>query len=198
MSKRKHIALLLSECLTGLGLKAILTDFFGIDHVLIFSECEQFLHENESGNFDIVFIFPETYILYNDQFSGIKNRLIILTRNESSPLFQTHSLATVDITKTQEEIVNQLEKLFASKLKQKVEDNQESLSIREIEVLKLVASGYINKQIADNLYISSHTVISHRKNITRKLGINTVSGLTVYALINGLITADDLQDLSPL
>ncbi len=67
------------------------------------------------------------------------------------------------------------------------------LTDREQEVLKLVAQGYINKQIADALSISIHTVISHRKNIVEKLGIRSISGLTVYAVINGMIDIDQIR-----
>jgi regulator of cell morphogenesis and NO signaling len=69
----------------------------------------------------------------------------------------------------------------------------EGLTSREQEVLQLVACGDINKQIADKLSISLHTVISHRKNITRKLQIKTVAGLTIYALLNGLISSNDIS-----
>ena len=68
----------------------------------------------------------------------------------------------------------------------------EGLTSREVEVLQLVACGFLNKQIADKLSISLHTVISHRKNITRKLQIKTVAGLTIYALLNGLISSKDI------
>lgn len=61
------------------------------------------------------------------------------------------------------------------------------LSEREMDVLKLVANGNSNKQIADKLFISIHTVISHRKNISIKLGIKTIAGLTMYASINNII-----------
>ena len=61
------------------------------------------------------------------------------------------------------------------------------LSPREKEVVKLVSTGFINKEIAEELQISLHTVISHRKNITEKLSIKTVSGLTTYAIMNGII-----------
>jgi DNA-binding CsgD family transcriptional regulator len=64
------------------------------------------------------------------------------------------------------------------------------LSLREIEVLRLVVQGYINKEIADKLNISLTTVITHRKNITEKLGIKSVSGLTIYAVMQGLVEAD--------
>jgi len=61
------------------------------------------------------------------------------------------------------------------------------LSEREREILISVTSGNTNKEIASIFGISVHTVMSHRKNIIRKTGIKSVSGLTVYALLNGLI-----------
>ena len=78
-------------------------------------------------------------------------------------------------------------------LSEKNEAIEESLSEREKKVLELVARGLINKEIGDKLFISIHTVISHRKNITRKLGIKSVSGLTVYAIINKLIDIKDMK-----
>ena len=61
------------------------------------------------------------------------------------------------------------------------------LSSREKEILVCVAKGMLNKEIADKLNLSIHTIITHRKNITRKTGIKTVAGLTVYAILNNLI-----------
>ena len=60
------------------------------------------------------------------------------------------------------------------------------LSQREKDVLRLIARGYLNKEIANELFISINTVLSHRKNITAKLGIKSVSGLTFYAMMNDL------------
>jgi DNA-binding NarL/FixJ family response regulator len=71
--------------------------------------------------------------------------------------------------------------------------SSETISEREKEVLKLVANGMTNKEIAERLFISSHTVITHRKNITSKLGIKTIAGLTVYAIINKLIAAEEIK-----
>ena len=51
----------------------------------------------------------------------------------------------------------------------------------------------LNKEIADKLSISIYTVITHRKNITRKTGIKTVAGLTVYALLGGLIDMNSIE-----
>lgn len=65
------------------------------------------------------------------------------------------------------------------------------LSDREKEILVAVARGRTNKEIADEFCISVHTVISHRKNITQKTGIKSIAGLTVYAMLNNLISIDD-------
>ena len=69
----------------------------------------------------------------------------------------------------------------------------EELSAREKEILVCVAKGMLNKEIADAENISIHTVITHRKNITRKTGIKTVAGLTVYALLNNLIDINTIE-----
>jgi DNA-binding NarL/FixJ family response regulator len=67
------------------------------------------------------------------------------------------------------------------------EDSNYELTKRETDVLVLIAKGFMNKEIAERLNISIHTVISHRKNITRKTNIKSVAGLAMYALMNNLI-----------
>jgi DNA-binding CsgD family transcriptional regulator len=67
------------------------------------------------------------------------------------------------------------------------------LTAREREIVRLIALGYTNQQIAEKLFISPHTVVTHRKNITRKLGIKTISGLTIYAILNNLISLEELE-----
>lgn len=82
--------------------------------------------------------------------------------------------------------------IYISNENENINDSEE-LSPREKLVLKHVALGQTNKEIAEKLFISTHTVISHRKNITRKLNIKTVSGLTVYAILNKIIGIDDIN-----
>lgn len=71
--------------------------------------------------------------------------------------------------------------------------DSEELSAREKEILVCVAKGMLNKEIADHYNISIYTVITHRKHITRKTGIKTVAGLTVYALLNNLIDMNSME-----
>lgn len=72
-------------------------------------------------------------------------------------------------------------------------DSEKTISPRELEVLKLIALGLLNKEVADRLNISLNTVLSHRKNITAKLGIKTVSGLIFYCISHGYISADEIE-----
>ena len=95
--------------------------------------------------------------------------------------------------------INDPKQKVIAKMKQFAQDNDKQektedveLSKREIDVLVAVAKGMMNKEIADQMNISIHTVISHRKNITRKTGIKSVSGLTVYALLNNLIDENEV------
>ena len=72
-------------------------------------------------------------------------------------------------------------------------EERHELSEREKEILVSVARGLSNKEIADERSISVNTVITHRKNITRKTGIRTVPGLTVYAILNNLIDINSFE-----
>lgn len=73
------------------------------------------------------------------------------------------------------------------------EPEREELSAREKEILVSVAQGLLNKEIADKHNISINTVITHRKNITRKTGIKTVAGLTAYAILNNLVDINSIE-----
>lgn len=69
----------------------------------------------------------------------------------------------------------------------------EELSDREKDIVCAVAKGLSNKEIAEKLFISIHTVITHRKNISKKLSIHSPAGLTVYAILHKLVDIEDLR-----
>ena len=83
--------------------------------------------------------------------------------------------------------IRQLQHLISNDHTHKPEYGNHHLTNRETEILKLIVKGCINKEIADMLNISLNTVLTHRKNLIRKTGVKTVSGLTFYCLRNGLI-----------
>lgn len=74
-----------------------------------------------------------------------------------------------------------------------VNEPQELLSSREREIVVGVVKGYTNKEIADELCLSIHTVITHRRNISKKLEIHSPAGLTVYAIVNKLVDIKELK-----
>ena len=86
-----------------------------------------------------------------------------------------------------------LKKMQAHRPKSLVAPETEELTERERDVLIQVVKGLSNKEIADVLCISMHTVVSHRKHITRKLNIHSTAGLTIYAIVNKLIDLDSLE-----
>lgn len=98
----------------------------------------------------------------------------------------------VNIYDTMQQIVRKLHAAVEQSQTNPYSDSHE-LSDRERDVLILVARGMANKEIAEQLNISVHTVMSHRKNITHKTGIKSVAGLTVYALLNNLLDQNDVN-----
>lgn len=111
---------------------------------------------------------------HSDEITNISSSQIMLSESKPSVL------------KKIKDIINRVDTSEATP------ENQE-LSDREVEILKDVALGLSNKEIAEKNFISPHTVITHRKNITRKLGIKTVSGLTIYAILNKIIGMEALE-----
>lgn len=74
------------------------------------------------------------------------------------------------------------------------EESKEMLSSREKEVVALVVKGMTNKEIADKLFLSVHTVMTHRRNIARKLEIHSATGLTIYAIVNRIVDLSEIRD----
>ena len=69
------------------------------------------------------------------------------------------------------------------------------MSNREREIIVCVVKGMTNKEIADQLCLSIHTVITHRRNISNKLQIRSAAGLTIYAIVNKLVDIKDVKDM---
>lgn len=91
--------------------------------------------------------------------------------------------------------LNKIEEVLSKSLNKetKKQSEQEDLSDREKEILISIVKGMSNKEIADFHNISIHTVITHRRNIGRKLEIHSVSGLTIYAILNKLVDIKDIE-----
>lgn len=100
----------------------------------------------------------------------------------------------IEIFDDTEDVKRKLERLTVQEIVEEVDpEDSQSLSVREKEIVVCVVKGMTNREIADTLYLSTHTVITHRRNIARKLQIHSVSGLTVYAIVNKLVELGDIQ-----
>ena len=95
---------------------------------------------------------------------------------------------------TPEQIIQSLHRLQEkSRQSEQEREEDDNLSPREIEVLTCMVNGMLNKEIADQLHISVHTVVRHRKNITLKTGIRSQSGLTIYAISKKIVSIEDID-----
>lgn len=178
------------------GISAIIKDIEEVDLIFIddIKELNQYLELNR-----VAAVIIDQSLLKNKQETGLFFQLKDTTtyiainsyENEQSLAHTKKFDHIINSKGSKDEIFTVLETTLKSK--NETGETSSILSERETEVLKLVALGYTNQQIAEKLYISKHTVISHRKNITSKLGIKTVSGLTVYAVLNNLIPKDQIQ-----
>ncbi len=91
-------------------------------------------------------------------------------------------------------IAERLEQLLKNEEEATGDNEQEALSQREKEIITCVVKGMTNKAIADKLFLSIHTVITHRRNIARKLQIHSSAGLTIYAIVNKLVELQDIKE----
>ena len=99
----------------------------------------------------------------------------------------------IELNDSKQKVISKIFNILSdTKLSQDKPESVE-LSNRETDVLIALVKGLTNKEISDKLFISVHTVITHRKNIIRKTGIKSVSGLTVYALLNNLVDENDIM-----
>lgn len=132
--------------------------------------------------------------LYNTQLINLKTanyRFIkLVSKIQDEDNFTGNN--SIHLDETHNQIVDKIRIAVNSFLPEKT-SVLGTLTERETEILKLVALGNASKEIAEKLSISTHTVITHRKNITEKLGIKSISGLTVYAILNKIIDTNELR-----
>lgn len=145
--------------------------------------------ELSTAEADIYFVDALTFITQPDFFLPKKPKTVLWFNQPRPDNFQSPDLNILFNYDAEERILSlltQVQRNVSIERAENIEDKRE-LSSRERDVLREIASGKTNKEIADSLFISVNTVITHRKNLTAKLGIRSVSGLSLYALMNGII-----------
>lgn len=179
------------------GIKAVLTELGQFDVVKELTDWNAVIRSvNKNQPNYLIFNFNllpnEAYQSIASYFEADLDILFIVIYEENIPdNIKAQCKNSIKIYDDESIIYNSLKHLFTNS-ENKDKNESSGLSKRENDVVKCIALGMTNKEIAGNLYISTHTVIAHRKNITRKLGIKTVSGLTVYAILNKLVELEEI------
>jgi DNA-binding NarL/FixJ family response regulator len=189
---RPKIAIIDPNTLAVLGLKQLLQNVLPIMTVDTFGSFAE-LEASHPDSYFHYFAAMNVVLENKAFFTERKRKTIVLTLSldSTSTLSDFHSLC---INVPEQELVRSLLTLQQSahghgkNIPPMPEVlNRKILSDREIEVMSLIVQGYINKEIAEKLNIGLATVITHRKNIMDKLGMKSVSALTIYAVMHGYV-----------
>ncbi len=168
-----------TDTLRAIGLRSILTEYFGV-------ECAIALPGSELTEAHLYIVTPDVIVAAPEFFMPRGRRTIVLS---TAPAAERHTFPTINPTDDENRIAETIGRILTAMPDAPASpaDRLALLTAREVEVLRLVAAGHINKEIASALNISFNTVLSHRKNITAKLGIRSSQGLAVFAMMNGLL-----------
>lgn len=190
--ERPLIAIIDPNTLSGIGLKQLLQTVMPIITVDCYGSMAE-LSANHPERYVHYFVAMNVVLANRSFFIENKQKTIVLTlsMDSSSQLADFHSLC---INVPEKQLVRSLLALvqhahgkgqhlppMPKVLERKI------LSDRELEVMSLIVQGFINKEIAEKLNISLATVVTHRKNIMDKLGMKSVSALTIYAVTHGYV-----------
>lgn len=179
--------------------KEELTVHFAYEENVVFPYVEAMLSGERCGQYSIG-EYEQNHSNVQEKLDDLRNLITLYMPRECRPedvsqLLGSLSALEMDLKKhtfIEDEVLIPAATQLEEKMAALPDDNGE-LSTREKEILVCVAKGMLNKEIADACNISVNTVITHRKNITRKTGIRTVAGLTVYALLNRLIDTSNIE-----
>lgn len=184
-----RIAVILPDLLRRAGMAAVLERYFAPVAVESFGAVDEEVKEN--GPFDFYFTDCATFTTHVDFFLPRRNQCVILVPEGDAAFSETETPRVISTGGTLESLLENIGRVLVTG-RAAEETPSDELSAREVQVLQLVVAGAINKEIADRLHISLNTVLTHRKNITAKLGIKTISGLTLYALMHGYVSNEDI------
>ena len=185
-----RIAILDPNTLAVLGLKSLIQQVMPVVAVDTFGEFAE-MEANNPDDYVHYFVAMNTVLQHRDFFLQHRRKTIVLTLTTSTQMSDFRCLC---INVPEKQLVRSLLVMqqgghpggknlppLPEVLQRKI------LTDRELEVLSLIVQGNINKEIADQLNIGLTTVITHRKNIMDKLGLKSVSALTIYAIMHGYV-----------
>ena len=194
-----EIAIIDENTLAAMGLRDIMKGLMPDVMTKLFP-CFEALIDDTPDMYKHYFVSADIYLNHTEFFSKRKYRTIVLSEGER-PMFkdiphlnvcQPLHLLCKSISILKKEGHDKTLSMHKAAKKKQYHEVDTILTKREIEVLRLVIKGYINKEVAKKLDIGLTTVITHRKNMIEKLGIKSVPELTIYAFLHGIITMDEM------
>ncbi|OFX27836.1 MAG: hypothetical protein A2033_17485 [Bacteroidetes bacterium GWA2_31_9] len=176
------------------GLKLLIEECFSSPNITEASGNEDLKDVFESNNFDLIFIknslLSENNNLIIGKLSIKKQGIKLISIFENEHILKNDFIDLfLNINEEKHELISKISALYP-KNKSK---NKSTLSKREVAIIEQVAKGLTNNEIAEKLFLSPHTVVTHRKNISKKLGIKSVSGITIYAILNNIINPNEIN-----
>ena len=132
---------------------------------------------------------------FREETSGKKIRVIALVTSFVDASLLSKYDESISIFDDLERLSKKISGLLNVPSEEEELESQDALSQREKEIVICVVKGMTNKEIAEKLFLSIHTVITHRRNISKKLQIHSAAGLTIYAIVNKLVTLNDVKGL---
>jgi DNA-binding NarL/FixJ family response regulator len=197
--KKINISIIVRKALISCGITHIVKDKYPEVHIEVYAGLDKF-RSGSKENDQVIFLDPSLLespkqVCLEKFYKRIENSKLIAVFpstpvDELLPYFD--AVITYDLS--MDSVVEILNRIVDKDVAALPETSKDIISEREKDVLRGVALGLTNKDISDTLHISTHTVITHRKNITAKLGIKTIAGLAVYAVLNGLVSPEEIED----
>lgn len=191
MHHTRQITIILPDTLRSIGLGTLLADYFAPIEITPFPTFEA-LAASGNERYDYYFTDADCFARNADFFLPRRDKTMLLTAGSDAARTPS-AIRCLPLAAPQEEILERLRRFLDSDAGIPSGEGNRELSTRETDVLQLIVRGSTNKEIADRLNISLNTVLTHRKNITSKLGVKTVSGLTFYAIMHGLVAGEDIE-----
>lgn len=200
MNNNPRIAIVDPNTLAVLGLTHLLESVMPVMHIDSFGSFAE-LEANHPEQYFHYFVDVRVVLAHMPFFQQMRHKTIVLASSaayNTAPLSSFHTIYTSLPPKQLLRSILMLEQHAHAHGRNlpslpPVETNISApLSPREIEVLSLIVKGFINKEIADQLNLSLPTIISHRKNLMSKLGMRSVSALTIYAVMHGYVGVDEI------
>lgn len=199
-----QIAIISANTLEAMTLRSLLSDITpGIDVV-----CYHNIEEFNAAAPVVAHLFVSAKVIFAnmEMFRPMLKRTMVITEGDNTPFTQS-GIRTIDATASESAIVRQIlhihqaghpsgrhphEMQHGGGVVSESTHEASPLSQREKEVLALLVKGYINKEIADKLNISLTTAIFHRNNISEKLKTRSLGRLTIYAVLNNIVSLSEI------